>query len=150
MAVISNLIITVYHGGHFMYDKYLYELETEGKLRNLKARSIATYKNYVTYFLDYTGTNPEKLTCEDVRSFLLAKKEEGLKATTLNLYNSAIRFFYRNVLHILRDDIRVPRMILDHKLPTVLTLEEINRLLDATDNIKYRTIDSHTYYLVLS
>ena len=38
-----------------------------------------------------------------------------MKATTLNLYNSAIRFFYRNVLHILWDDITVPRMILEHK-----------------------------------
>ena len=128
-----------------MYDKYLCELETEGKLRNLKERSIATYKNYVTYFLNYTGKTPEQLTCEDVRSFLLFKKEDGLKATTLNLYNSAIRFFYRNVLHILWDDVRVPRMILDHKLPTVLTLEEINRLLDATENIKYRTIFSTMY-----
>ena len=62
---------------------------------------------------------------------MLAKKDEGLKATTLNLYNSAIRFFYRNVLHILWDDITVPRMILEHKLPTVLTNDEIDRLLEA-------------------
>ena len=89
-----------------MYNKYLKELETEGKLRNLKERSIATYKNFVIYFLNYTGENPEELICDDVRSFLLLKKEEGLMATTLNLYNSAIRFFYRNVLHILWDDIK--------------------------------------------
>lgn len=36
--------------------------------------------------------HPEELTCQDVRDFLLAKKDNGLKATTLNLYNSAIRF----------------------------------------------------------
>ena len=65
---------------------------------------------------------------------MLAKKEEGLKATTLNLYNSAIRFFYRNVLHILWDDITVPRMILEHKLPTILTVDEIDRLLEAVDD----------------
>ena len=54
---------------------------------------------------------------------MLAQKEEVLKATTLNLYNSAIRFFYRNVLHM--DDITVPRMILEHKLPTILTVDDI-------------------------
>lgn len=128
-----------------MYENYLQQLETEGKLRNLKERSIATYKNYVAYFLNYTGKNPTELNCEDVRSFLLAKKEEGLKASTLNLYNSAIRFFYRNVLLILWDDIRIPRMIREHKLPVVLTLDEVNRLLDATDNIKYRTIFATMY-----
>ena len=108
-----------------MYEKYLEQLEEAGKIRNLKERSINCYKNYVSYFLKYQAKPPEELTCQDVRTFLLAKKEEGLKATTLNLYNSAIRFFYRNVLHILWDDITVPRMILEHKLPTILTVDDI-------------------------
>ncbi len=106
-----------------MYDKYLEQLEEAGKIRNLKERSINCYKNYVSYFLKYQANPPEELTCQDVRTFLLAQKEEVLKATTLNLYNSAIRFFYRNVLHM--DDITVPRMILEHKLPTILTVDDI-------------------------
>ena len=88
---------------------------------------------------------PEELTCQDVREFLLAKKDEGLKATTLNLYNSAIRFFYRNVLHILWDDITVPRMIQDHKLPTVLSSEEVDRLLNATSDLKYKAMFATMY-----
>ena len=76
---------------------------------------------------------------------MLAKKEEGLKATTLNLYNSAIRFFYRNVLHILWDDITVPRMIREHRLPTVLTVDEIDRLLEAVDEIKYKAMFATMY-----
>ncbi len=106
-----------------MYDKYLEQFEEAEKIRNLKERSINCYKNYVSYFLKYQAKPPEELTCQDVRTFLLAKKEEVLKATTLNLYNSAIRFFYRNVLHM--DDITVPRMILEHKLPTILTVDDI-------------------------
>lgn len=123
-----------------MYEKYLEQFEEAGKIRNLKERSINCYKNYVSYFLKYQAKRPEELTCQDVRTFLLAKKEEGLKATTLNLYNSAIRFFYRNVLHILWDDITVPRMIQEHRLPTVLTADEIDRLLDAVDDIKYKAM----------
>ena len=128
-----------------MYEKYFIQLEEAGKIRNLKERSINCYKDYVSYFLNYMGKAPEELTCQDVRSFLLAKKEEGLKASTLNLYNSAIRFFYRNVLHILWDDITVPRMILEHKLPTVLSLDEVDRLLDATSDLKYRAMFATMY-----
>ena len=128
-----------------MYEKYLEQLEEAGKIRNLKERSINCYKNYVSYFLKYQAKCPEELTCQDVRTFLLAKKEEGLKATTLNLYNSAIRFFYRNVLHILWDDITVPRMILEHKLPTILTVDEIDRLLEAVDDIKYKAMFATMY-----
>ena len=128
-----------------MYDEYMRQLEEAGKIRNLKERSITCYKNYVSYFLNYVKKEPSDLTCKDVRDFLLAKKDEGLKATTLNLYNSAIRFFYRNVLHILWDDITVPRMIIDHKIPTVLTIDEIDRLLDATDDLKYRAMLATMY-----
>ena len=131
-----------------MYEKYLLQLEEAGKIRNLKERSIDCYKNYVSYFLNYMEKVPEELTCQDVRDFLLAKKDDGLKATTLNLYNSAIRFFYRNVLHILWDDITVPRMMIDHKLPVVLSVDEIDKLLDATDDLKYKAMFA-TMYLSL-
>ena len=128
-----------------MYNNYLFKLEEAGKIRNLKQRTIDCYKNYVSYFLNYVKKNPEELTCQDVREFLLLKKEEGLKATTLNLYNSAIRFFFRNVLHILWDDITVPRMMIEHKLPVVLSAEEINSLLDATKDLKYKAMFATMY-----
>lgn len=128
-----------------MYEKYLQQLEEAGKIRNLTQTTITCYKNYVSVFLKYMNKVPEELTCQDVRQFLLEKKDSGLKATTINLYNSSIRFFYRNVLHILWDDITVPRMVLDYKLPTVLSLDEINRLLDATEDIKYRTMFATMY-----
>ena len=128
-----------------MYKKYLLQLEEAGKIRNLKESSVNCYKNYVSYFLNYMGKVPEELTCQDVRKFLLTKKDEGLKATTLNLYNSAIRFFYRNVLYILWDDITVPRMIIEHKLPVVLSVDEVDRLLDATDDLKYKAMFATMY-----
>ena len=105
-------------------------------------RSCSSCASRTGAVLKYQGKNPEELTCQDVRTFLLAKKDEGLKAATLNLYNSAIRFFYRNVLHILWDDITVPRMILEHRLPTVLTAPEIDRLLEALGYIQ-RLLNRH-------
>ncbi len=128
-----------------MYEKYIEQLEEAGKIRNLKDRSIHCYKNYVSYFLNYTSKCPKELTCQDVRDFLLAKKDSGLKSTTLNLYNSALHFFYRNVLHILWDDTIVPRMIIERKLPAVLTSDEIDRLLDAVDDIKYKAMFATMY-----
>ena len=56
-----------------MYEKYLLNLEEAGKIRNLKEHSISYYKNYVSYFPNYVNKNPEVLTCQDVRDFLIAK-----------------------------------------------------------------------------
>jgi len=128
-----------------MYEIYLQKLEEAGKIRNLSTSTIDCYKNYVLVFLKHANKNSEELTCQDVRDFLLAKKDAGLKATTLNLYNSSIRFFYRRVLRILWDDITVPRMIEDHKLPVVLSSEEVQLLLDATEDIKYKTMFATMY-----
>lgn len=128
-----------------MYDYYLAKLDEAGKIRNLKERSISCYKNYVLIFLNYTKKDPSELTCQDVRDFLLVKKDAGLKASTLNLYNSAIRFFFRFVLHILWDDDLVPRMIKDHPLPVVLSQDEIERLLDAVDDLKYKAMFATMY-----
>lgn len=128
-----------------MYEKYLQQIEEAGKIRNLTPATIKSYKNFISTFLMCMEKNPNELTCQDVRRFLLEKKDAGLKASTLNLYNSSIRFFFRNVLHILWDDVTVPRMILDHKLPTILSLDEINRLLDATEDIKYKTMFATMY-----
>ena len=36
-------------------------------------------------------------------------------------------------------------MILEHKLPTVLTIDEIDRLLDAVDDIKYKAMFATMY-----
>ena len=130
-----------------MYEKYLLQLEEAGKIRNLKERSINCYKNYVSYFLNYMEKVPEELTCQDVRDFLLAKKDDGLKATTLNLYNSAIRFFYRNVLHILWDDITVPRMMIEHKLPTVLSVDEVVVLCQEKVQIKHELFTLIFYFV---
>lgn len=136
---------TFYSTEDFMYNYYLLQLEEAGKIRNLKQRTIDCYKSYVSYFLNYMNKPPEELTCQDVREFLLRKKEEGLKATTLNLYNSAIRFFFRNVLHILWDDVTVPRMMIEHKLPVILSAEEIDKLLDATRDLKYKAMFATMY-----
>ena len=41
----------------------------------------------------------------------------------------------------------VPRMIQEHKLPIVLTADEIDHLLDAVDDIKYKAMFAIMYSL---
>ena len=54
-------------------------------------------------------------------------------------------FFYKRVLGKLWDDNLVPRAINDYAIPRVLTREEIERLLDATPNLKYKAMFSLMY-----
>ena len=47
-----------------MYKKYIEQLEEAGKIRNLKDRSIHCYKNYVSYFLNYTSKRQGFPACQ--------------------------------------------------------------------------------------
>lgn len=54
-------------------------------------------------------------------------------------------FFYKRVLGKLWDDNLVPRAINDYAIPRVLTRSEIEMLLDATSNLKYKAIFALMY-----
>ena len=128
-----------------MYESYINKIEDIGKLRNLKPGTIRTYQNNVRDFLKFINKHPDELTCEDARDFLLHLKNKGDKASTLNNKNGALVFFYKRVLGKLWDDNLVPRAINDYAIPRVLTRDEIEKLLDATPNLKYKAIFAIMY-----
>lgn len=128
-----------------MYESYINKIEDVGKLRNLKPGTIRTYKNNVRDFLKFINKHPEDLTCEDARDFLLYLKDKGDKSSTLNNKNGSLVFFYKRVLGKLWDDNLVPRAINDYAILRVLTREEVERLLDATPNLKYKAMFSLMY-----
>ena len=128
-----------------MYEAYINKIEDVGNLRNLKPGTIRTYKNNVRDFLKFINKHPDALTCEDARDFLLYLKNKGNKASTLNNKNGALVFFYKRVLGKLWDDNLVPRAINDYAVPKVLSRTEIERLLDATPNLKYKAIFAIMY-----
>ena len=121
-----------------MNEKYFEQLQTEITIRNLLPSTGKPYHYYIKTFLLYFGK--EACEMEDIRKFLLFKKSKGMSAATLNLYNSAIRFFLRHVLHRQWDWELIPRMKVDRVLPNVLSQEEVQHLLDVTQNLKHKTM----------
>lgn len=128
-----------------MYESYINKIEDVGKLRNLKPGTIKNYKNNIRQYLEFIQKNPEELTCEDATDFLLYLKNKGNKASTLNNKNGSLVFFYKRVLGKLWDDNLVPRAINDYAIPRVLTRSEVERLLDATPNLKYKAMFAIMY-----
>lgn len=128
-----------------MYESYIDKIEVVGKLRNLKPGTIKTYQKNVSDFLKFINKCPEDLTCEDARNFLVYLQNKGNKASTLNNKNGSLVFFYKRVLGKLWDDNLVPRAINDYAIPRVLSRSEIERILDATDELKYKAIFAIMY-----
>ena len=68
-----------------MYESYIEKIEIVGKLRNLKPGTIRTYQKNVSDFLKFIEKNPEELTCEDARDYLVYLQNKGNKASTCSL-----------------------------------------------------------------
>ena len=128
-----------------MYEDIFEQIHREAVKRNLKESTIDAYCNSVDYFLRIVNKDISSLTTDDVEAFLTEKRLSGLAPQTYNHYHSSIRFFYKRILKMNWDDEDIPRMKLDHTLPTVLSREEIQSIIDHTPNLKHKAIIATMY-----
>ena len=128
-----------------MYEDIFAQIRNEAQKRNLKESTIDAYCNSVDYFLRIVNKDISSLTTDDVEAFLTEKRLSGLAPQTYNHYHSSIRFFYKRILKMNWDDEDIPRMKLDHTLPTVLSREEIQSIIDHTPNLKHKAIIATMY-----
>lgn len=129
----------------FMYQDIFKSIRNEAQKRNLKESTINAYCSTVDYFLRSVNKDISSLTTDDVEMFLTEKRLGGLAPQTYNHYHSSIRFFYRRILKMNWDDENIPRMKLDHTLPTVLSRDEIQSIIDHTTNLKHKAIIATMY-----
>ena len=128
-----------------MYEDIFESIRKEAEKLNLRERTIQLYCNKVSYFLRCANKSITDLSLEDAEDFLTLKRLEGRSPETHNHYRSSIKFLYKRVLKINWDDEEVPAMKRERSLPTVLTPQEINAIIDATDNLKHKAIIATMY-----
>lgn len=129
-----------------MYEKYYDKLREECLIRNRTPRTADAYIHNINHFMKCLGYKPmEELTLLDARSFILEKRRSGISASTCNFYNSSLAFLYKHVLHIPWDQDLVPRMKLDTRFPQVLSLSQIEKLIDSATAIRNKAIIALLY-----
>jgi integrase/recombinase XerD len=107
-----------------------------------------TQKNYircVRSLAAFIGRSPEAATAEDLRLYRIHLVESPLGASSVNAYMSALRFFFGITLD--RTDLlkSLFHVYESPRLPTILTQEEVARLLDAAPGAKYKAALSVAY-----
>ncbi len=121
-----------------------------GKELVLKGYSIKTRQAYIKQikrFSSFLDTHVDEGSNEIVRRYILFLMEElGLSHSYVNQAISAIKFLYQYVLQDNRITISLPRPKKEHKLPNILSLEEVRRIFQAVTNEKHKTI----LYLIYS
>jgi len=111
-------------------------------LRGYSDKTREAYVYAVRCVAEHYGRSPDRLSDEELRSYLLYLHRDTPKAaSTLNVAVSGMRFFYQRVLdrpftHLERN---LPRPRQQKRRPKAYTMEEIHRLLDqGCPNPKHR------------
>ena len=109
--------------------------------RNYSHRTAKTYVRIVREFAAYFHQSPDKLGPEQIRQYqahLFQTKK--LAPATVSQYVSALRFLFIKTLrrHLLAEHIPFPKS--RKRLPTVLSPEEVARLIDSARNLYHRTL----------
>lgn len=117
-------------------------LEEKLLLLNYRYTTIKTYKSHFKDFIIYYDEIcPTKITEQEIRKFLLYLiKEKRVHYTTQNQAINAIKFYYEKVLHQKRKVYYIERPRKQKTLPQVLSLEEVEALINAVENIKHKCI----------
>jgi site-specific recombinase XerD len=115
-------------------------------IRNYAPSTVECYIRSVAAFAKHFNKSPDQLSPEEIRQYqLFLLNEKKVKLATYIQAVAALRFFYRNTLHRKIDVDRIPLPRYEHKLPVILTKEEVKRLLEAPKNLGHRAILATLY-----
>mgnify|MGYP001603142069 CR=1 FL=1 len=119
-------------------------LARELAIRGFSRRTIKAYLGHNRQFLQWLRHSAREVTTDDVKNFLLYLRSNGYTNTSLNSVISSLKFYYGDVLkRKLFYSIARPKK--EKYLPTVLSREEIQQLLDHTANQKHRLLLALAY-----
>ncbi|NGZ76905.1 tyrosine-type recombinase/integrase [Saccharibacillus alkalitolerans] len=120
------------------------ELRDALKARGYSSRTIKAYTSQVRRFFAETDGADTDIGETAVQKYALALLEKGLSHAYVNQAISALKFHFRYVLNRPKSNGYV-RPKKESKLPDVLSLGEVVRLLKSVPNLKHKTILYLTY-----
>ena len=115
------------------------------ELKNLSDNTQRAYLADVTGIARFYNQSPDKFTKEKIEDYLLyLKHDKGHAPNSCYSVLTGLRFFYK---YVTEKEIPVTYSIrrTTRKLPQVLTMEEIWKIICSTNNLKHRLILMTTY-----
>ena len=114
-------------------------------MRKLSEKTQVQYIRAVQKFTRFHGRSPDSANAEDLRRFQLQMVSTGVSGITINATITGLRFFFAITLEQPEAMKRMSFVHLERKLPTVLSIEEVTRVLKAAPGIKYQAALSVAY-----
>src|SRR5487761_2004554 len=115
------------------------------RMRKLSPKTQGSYIRVVRRFAKYLGRSPDTATVEDLRGYQLHLVDRGISPISLNAAITGLKFFFDITLDHGELMAKMQPVHVPHKLPVVLSREEVGRLIAAAGNLKHQTALSVAY-----
>ena len=116
------------------------------RLRGFAAKTVDAYIHAMEQLWLFYRRSLDRLSCEEVQRFLdEVITVRKLAWATVNVYFSAYRFLYTQVLKRPDHEFSIPRRGRSGKRPGVLSRQEVERLIAAPRSLKHRALLAMTY-----
>jgi len=115
------------------------------ELKNLSDHTQRAYLAAVTGIAKFYNQSPDKMTREEIEDYLLyLKQDKGIAPNSCYSVLTGLRFFYK---HVTEKEIPVTYSIrrTPRKLPQVLSMEDIWKIICSAKNLKHKMILMTTY-----
>jgi len=104
----------------------------------LARRRNFDYVRAVRNFTKYLGRSPDTASVEDLRNYQLHLVDHGISPASLNAAITGLKFFFNVTLDCSELMAKMQPVHLPHKLPVILSREEVRRLIAASGNLKHQ------------
>ena len=124
-------------------EQIIRKMKDDMNMRNFSKYTYDSYLGKTRDIMKYYGEKQlEEVTTEEIREFLLKylKDERKLSDSSINYYNSVIRFIYEVTLDKLINKKQLPMRKKKKTVYKVLTREELSTFFNVCENFKFRTI----------
>ena len=121
------------------------KLKTELEIRGFSKMTVDAYLFHNRKFLDFAKKEANAVAEDDAKRYIAhLMSDKKYMPSSVNLAISSLKFFYREILqNPAFNAVKAPK--LEKKLPTVLTKEEIRKLLGVIENPKHRLLVEFLY-----
>jgi len=117
-----------------------YKIKRQLRYQKYSQSTYNTYLSCLQQFNDYLDIENPVINEEIVKDYLLALATRKYSRSTINQHINAIKFYLEKVLKQPRKTYYFQRPRKDKKLPTVLSLDEVQRIFSNLPNLKHKAV----------
>lgn len=117
-----------------------YKMSEELSVTGYSKRTTDAYISAIKLLLEYHNKAPGNITSEDIKSFLVYKRNSNSAHSTMKIYRRAISYFYSEILP---KDVEVAQVASNNprkKMPNVLSIPEVETFIEKAYDLKIQTI----------